>query len=135
MIGRIKRLYDEVKLYGTSCRVETSIKRQQVITEIERILARSATFLDKSKIVPKHSNLYLANHFLACLLAYGVRRFFSSYVNLLLLLYSAFFTPVQITFFDELSVPGIVIDALIDFFFFLGVLVNLNSPFLHDETN
>lgn len=27
MIGRIKKLYDEVKLYGTSCRVETSIKR------------------------------------------------------------------------------------------------------------
>lgn len=31
MIGRMKRLYDEVKLYGTSCRVETSIKRHEVI--------------------------------------------------------------------------------------------------------
>jgi len=40
MIGKVKKIYDEVKLYGTSCRVETSIRRKEVIEELEQILNR-----------------------------------------------------------------------------------------------
>lgn len=35
LVGQVKRLYDDVKLYGTSCRVETSMKRNEVIEELE----------------------------------------------------------------------------------------------------
>lgn len=38
MIGKVKRLYDDVKLFGTSCRVETSIRRKEVIEELEQII-------------------------------------------------------------------------------------------------
>jgi hypothetical protein len=40
MIGKVKKIYDDVKLYGTSCRVETSIRRKEVIDELEQILNR-----------------------------------------------------------------------------------------------
>ena len=35
LVGRIKKLNDEVKMFGTSCRVETSYKRSEVIEELE----------------------------------------------------------------------------------------------------
>jgi hypothetical protein len=34
----MKLVFDEVKLYGTSFRVETSEKRKEVITEFETLL-------------------------------------------------------------------------------------------------
>lgn len=43
----MKRIYDEVKLYGTSCRVETSIKRHEVISELEQMLNKQHEQINK----------------------------------------------------------------------------------------
>lgn len=49
MIGRVKLVFDEVKLYGTSFRVETSQKRKEVISELESILLKRLNIIDENK--------------------------------------------------------------------------------------
>lgn len=40
MLSRMKLVFDEVKLYGTSFRVETSEKRKEVIMEFEALIKK-----------------------------------------------------------------------------------------------
>jgi hypothetical protein len=49
MIGRVKMVFDEVKLYGTSFRVETSEKRKEVISELESILLNRLNVIETNR--------------------------------------------------------------------------------------
>lgn len=54
MIGKMKMVFDEVKLYGTSFKVETSEKRNEVIAHFENLLqSRMIIMEDPNKLKQK----------------------------------------------------------------------------------
>lgn len=68
------------------------------------------------------------------MLPYRLKKIYV-YIYFFLLIYTAFCTPIKITFIDNTSIGWTVIDSIIDFFFYFDILINLNSPFLNSETN
>lgn len=57
MIGKMKMVFDEVKLYGTSFRVESSEKRSEVISELETILFQGINMIEKNSTRKQNSNI------------------------------------------------------------------------------
>lgn len=55
MIGKMKMVFDEVKLYGTSFKVETSEKRKEVIADFENILLSRLNMIDANSRVRQKS--------------------------------------------------------------------------------
>jgi hypothetical protein len=52
-----------------------------------------------------------------------------SYVLIFLFAYTAFVTPVRITFVDYVDTPWLVMDSIIDFLFFMDMIINLCSAY------
>ncbi|CAD8104029.1 unnamed protein product [Paramecium primaurelia] len=123
MIGRMKRLYDEVKLYGTSCRVETSIKRHEVIQELEQMLNKQNQQISKP-MPQKHKHLFLPD---------SIFKKYWQYVLMILLIYTAFITPIRLAFIEEFNIIWFSLELIVDILFFLDILITFNTAYFNEE--
>ncbi|CAD8125702.1 unnamed protein product [Paramecium sonneborni] len=123
MIGRMKRLYDEVKLYGTSCRVETSIKRHEVIQELESMLNKQNQQISKP-MPQKHKHLFLPD---------SQFKKYWQYVLMILLMYTAFITPIRLAFIEEFNMIWFTLELIVDILFLLDILITFNTAYFNEE--
>lgn len=71
--------------------------------------------------------IYVLDFFL--LLPDSKFKIFWSYILIFRLLYTAFITPIRITFIDKIDLTWFIIDLIIDILFFIDIIITFNTAY------
>ena len=117
--ARMRRLNDDIKNFGSSFSV-AGIK--QKMDNLESLFIRQKTLTEKLE----GAYVFLPD----CSV-----RIYWSYVVIFLLLYTSFITPYRVAFVDSSNLydDWFFIETVIDFLFFIDILITLNSAFLDEK--